>query len=156
VPNDCPQNFANPIDSIPAILSRATDKQADSVFNWGLANNFREMSFVIVQKNGMIYAKNFISGSFDGSKTRVNYLLAVGEQLLGYFHSHPIEADPKGRSFFSFNDIQEARKNANITNYCAIVECGNKRYAMIIEDAVKLNNFLFLSRLDELKRGKLE
>lgn len=128
-------------DSIPGILSRACDTQADSVFNWGLQNNNREQSFILVRRNGVIYAKNFTPGAENGASTRVNYILAPDEELVGYFHTHPEETPPQ-RSFFSDTDIMTARKNANIPGYCAILECGNKRYALVIEDPVKLNAFM--------------
>jgi uncharacterized membrane protein YgcG len=143
-------------DSIPNILARACNTQSDSVFNWGLSNNFKEQSFILVRKNGIIYPKNYKVGTEDGSGTKVNYFLGPGEVLVGYVHTHPVEIDPKGRSFFSFNDIQEARKNAAFPSYCAIIECGNKRYALVIEDKTKLNAFINLNRLQELKNFKLE
>lgn len=58
--------------------------------------------------------------------------------------------------FFSFDDIQEARKKAAIPRYCAILECGNKRFAFVIENPSKLNAFLNVNRLQELKKKKLE
>jgi hypothetical protein len=143
-------------DSIPGILSRACDREADSVFNWGIENNFREQSFIIVKSGSSIYPKNYLPGTPDGSKTRVNYTLAPGEILLGYFHTHPVETDSSGRSFFSFNDIQEARKNAATPNYCAILECGNRRFALVIEKPDLLNRFITLEKLKELKNLKLE
>ncbi len=128
-------------DSIPGILSSACDMQADSVFNWGLQNNNREQSFNLVRKNGVIYAKNFTPGAQNGSSARVNYTLAPDEELVAYFHTHPEETAAQ-RSFFSDDDIITARKNVNIPGYCAILECGNKRYALVIEDPVKLNAYM--------------
>lgn len=161
VRNVCP-DIVNPsdttiiADSIPGILSRACDNQMDSVFNWGIENNFREQSFIIVKSGESIYSKNYLAGTPDGTKTKVNYTLASGELLLGYFHTHPVENDFSGRSFFSFNDIQEARKNAAIQYYCAILECGNKRFALVIEKPELLNRFITLEKLKELKNLKLE
>jgi hypothetical protein len=127
-------------DSIPNILSRACSRQADSVFNWGLQNNNREQSFILVKKNDSIYPKNFTSGVMNGDKTRVNYTLAPGETLLCYFHTHPLPT-PQERGSFSPGDFIELTKNRNIPGYTAILECGDVRYAFVIEDLAKLNIF---------------
>jgi hypothetical protein len=139
-------------DSIPRILSRACNHQADSVFNWGLQNNNREQSFILVKKNGLIYPKNFQPGSQNGAKARVNYTLAEGEQLVAYFHTHPLPT-PQERSSFSADDFIELTKNRNIPGYTAILECGNVRYAFVIEDLSKLNIFTSTRRNNVLEEG---
>jgi hypothetical protein len=139
-------------DSIPRKLSRACNHQADSVFNWGLQNGNREQSFILVLKDGIVYAKNFQPGSLNGDKTRVNYTLAPGEQLLAYIHTHPLPT-PLERSSFSADDFIELTKNRNIPGYTAILECGNVRYALVIEDLAKLNTFTSTRRNNVLRQG---
>lgn len=153
----CPTTFpAPPIspinDSIPNILSRARNDQADSVFNWGLQNNNREQSFILVKKDGIIYPKNFQTGTLNGDKTRVNYTLGPDEQLVAYIHTHP-SPTPLERSSFSSDDFIELTKNRNMLGYTAILECGNVRYALVIEDLAKLNTFTSTRRNNVLRQG---
>ncbi|MEQ1554731.1 MAG: hypothetical protein ABL929_11160 [Ferruginibacter sp.] len=129
------------IDSIPQVLSTVCSTQMDSLYQWGMTNGFREQSFIIVVKNGIKYPKNFTPGFPTGDKTRVNYTLAPGEQLIAYVHIHSEDTVGYYRTSFSANDLIEFNKNANIIGYTALLEVGNARYAFVLEDVQKKNAF---------------
>ena len=128
--------------------------QSDSVFNWAFlpGNGLREQGAIIVEKNGQIYLKNLVSGR-EGRTRAINYNLAAGESLLGYFHTHPVDTDYKVRSFFSDADFLEFHKNARTRpGYLMFLECGNKRFIVVVEDLQKYQEFMSLSRLKQLDR----
>ncbi|MBN8834138.1 MAG: hypothetical protein ABS68_02555 [Niastella sp. SCN 39-18] len=133
--------FDPPTDSIPSNISRACDKELDSLYQWGMNNQFREQSFIVVKKNGSIYLKNFMPGFPGGDKTRVNYTLAAGEELLAYAHIHAEDTVNFYRSSFSPDDLIEFNKNAYNVGYTAILEVGNARYAFVLEDVQMKSNF---------------
>jgi len=136
-----PPPVGPPTDSIPTNISRACDKEMDSLYQWGMNNQFREQSFIIVKKNGSIYPKNFMHGFPGGDKTRVNYTLEAGEELLAYVHIHAEDTVNFYRSSFSPDDLIEFNSHANFVGYTAIVEVGNARYAFVLEDVQKKSNF---------------
>ncbi|MBK8710449.1 MAG: hypothetical protein IPL97_00980 [Niastella sp.] len=94
-----------PIDSIPTILSVICNHKMDSLYQWGMTNGFREQSFIVVKKNGIIYPKNYVVGTLSGDQTDVNYTLATGEQLLAYFHAHAEDTASYWRTSFSPDDL---------------------------------------------------
>jgi hypothetical protein len=128
-------------DSMPGILSRACDKQMDSLYKWGMQNGFREQSFILVKKDGHIYPKNFLPGFRSGDKTRVNYTLEPQETLLSFCHIHAEDTINFYRTSFSGDDLVEFNKNANVVGYTAILEVGNARYAFVLEDIQKKSAF---------------
>lgn len=130
-----------PIDSIPTILSVICNHKMDSLYQWGMTNGFREQSFIVVKKNGIIYPKNYVVGTLSGDQTDVNYTLATGEQLLAYFHTHAEDTASYWRTSFSPDDLLEFNKNANVTGYTALLEVGNARYAFVVEDVSKKSAF---------------
>ena len=151
-PNFVQEPISTVPDSIPNILARVCDRELDSVFNWGLQNNNREQGFILVRKNGLIYPKNYLPGSPNGDKTKINYLLAPGEELVGYVHTHPLPTLEE-RGSFSAEDFIELTKHRDIPGYTAILECGSIRYAFVIENLDKLNIFTSTRRNTTLKDG---
>lgn len=129
------------IDSIPQVLSTLCTTQMDSLYQWGISNGFREQSFIIVVKDGIKYPKNFTPGFPTGDKTRVNYTLAAGEQLIAYVHTHAEDTVGYYRTSFSPQDLIEFNKNANTIGYTSLLEVGNARYAFVLEDIPKKNAF---------------
>ena len=113
----------------------------DSLYQWGISNGFREQSFIIVVKDGIKYPKNFTPGFPTGDKTRVNYTLAAGEQLIAYVHTHAEDTVGYYRTSFSPQDLIEFNKNANTIGYTSLLEVGNARYAFVLEDIPKKNAF---------------
>ena len=104
-------------------------------------NNFREQSFIVVKKGDSIYSKNFLLGNLSGDMTRVNYLLDVGETLLAFGHTHAEDTVGYYRTSFSPEDLIEFNKNANVVGYTALLEVGNARYAIVIENVQKKTVF---------------
>ena len=128
-------------DSIPKVLSKTCDKAMDSLYQWGMKNGFREQSFILVRKNGVIYAKNFKPGFPSGNKTDVNYTLSTGEELVAYVHTHAEDTLNYWRTSFSPDDLIEFNKNANFVGYTALLEVGNVRYAFVLENVQKKTTF---------------
>jgi hypothetical protein len=90
---------------------------------------------IIVEKDGVIYTKNEQEGGEDWSKPV--YTLAQGEKLIGELHTHQSgDTISKNRSCFSGNDISDLRYHLQY-QYTMIIECGNVRYAVVIEDVSK-------------------
>lgn len=130
--------------------------QSDSVFNWAFqtGNNLREQGGIIVNNNGQIYLKNLQPGR-EGRTRAINYSLAPEEILLGYFHTHPVDADYKLRSFFSDDDFLEFHKNARTNQgFLMFLECGNKRFIVVVEDLQKYQAFMNLARIKQLDRER--
>jgi hypothetical protein len=136
----CPD--LNPVpDSIPNRLSRISDRLFDSLYNWGQVNNFREQGFIIVSKNDSLYCKNFRPGTRSGDQTKINYQLSNGEALVAYCHTHSEDTINAWRSCFSPEDLMEFNKNAFNVGYTAMLEVGNARYALVLEDKAKKDVF---------------
>ena len=151
--NDVPNNDSTYLNTIALIISA----KADSIFNWAFLpnNGLREQGAIIVKKNDSIYLKNFSTGS--QSHTSINDILSAGEEIIGYLHTHPVDNDFKLRSFFSDNDILKFHKYAsNIQKFTAILECGNKRFALVVEDIQKYNEFMTMSRLVQIRQERIE
>ena len=139
-------------------IARSVSHQSDSLFNWAFVatNNFREQGAIIVIKNGQIYLKNMKPGTDEGTGS-INYNLAPGEELLGYFHTHPVDTDYRLRSFFSDNDFWEFHKNARvIAGYLMFLECGNKRFMAVVEDLQKYRDFMTISKLQQIQKRHIE
>jgi hypothetical protein len=126
-------------DSIPNILSRACDRQMDSLYNWGMNNGHIENSFILVKKNGVIYPKNYKVGTAE--QTSVNYMLDPDEVLLAYFHTHTEDTVGYYRTSFDGQDLAQFDTHATELGYAAILEVGNARYAFVLEDVQKHSAF---------------
>lgn len=138
VPIEEPEPFPS-TDSLLAKLSRAIKSKADSLFNLSSQQNHNEWGMIVVRKNGVIYGKNEKTDN-DPGYVKFNWFLASGEELLGDFHVHN-DPDSLGRSSFSDADLEALRRNKDKYQYTKFVECGNIRYAIVVEDVGKANNF---------------
>jgi len=100
----------------------------------------KERGFILVNKNGVIYPKNIVK-SQDENSVYYNWYLAPGEVLLGQNHTHQDPStNTKDRPNFSDEDIaaiKQAHGHQTIQNYTSFIECGDVRYALVIEDPVK-------------------
>ncbi|MBX2889020.1 MAG: hypothetical protein KF829_10280 [Ferruginibacter sp.] len=132
----CTPNHNNTFDStLLTKISQSCSMQMDSLYNWGMSNNFREQSFIVVKKGDSIYPKNFLPGNLSGDMTRVNYLLDVGETLLAFVHTHAEDTVRYYRTSFSPEDLIKFNQYGTIKEgYTAIIEVGNARYALFTED----------------------
>lgn len=134
--------ISDPWDSTPSLISQKCSREMDSLYQWGMTNGFREHSFILVKKNDSIYPKNFFPGLPVGNITKVNYTLVSGEELIAYIHIHAEDTTIYSRTAFSGEDLQQFNKfSRTITNYTAIVEVGNARYAFVAEDPSKIFAF---------------
>ncbi|MFT3950218.1 MAG: hypothetical protein QM763_24850 [Agriterribacter sp.] len=89
----------------------------------------------------------------EGKTRRPNYTLAEGEELIGYFHTHPVDTSYKLRSFFSDNDFYEFHSKArNTQGYLMLLECGNKRFIVVVEDVIKYQEFMTIARIRQLNK----
>ena len=165
-PGDCPPPDTGweplPEENDPPIIdttylnqiARGISRQSDSVFNWAMqpTNNYREQAGIIVRKNGEIYLKNLRPGNAGGTRS-IDYSTNIGEELLGYFHTHPVDPDYKLRSFFSDDDFWEFHKYARTNQgYLMALECGNKLFIAVVEDVQKYQTFMTIARVIQLKK----
>lgn len=127
-----------PVDSILAKTSVVVNLQSDSLLAVSLSNHNSEYSVTIVMKDGVIYTKN-VHTENDSMGLRPDLRLAPGEVLLGYFHTHP-RANILDRSAPSHGDIDNLRLTIT-ENFISYIECGNVRYALVVEDVVKAKAF---------------
>ena len=146
VPSDEPPIILPQSDTIPKIIADSCGHQMDSLYLWGLANNFREQSFIVVKKGSRIYAKNFLPGFPTGDKTRVNYTLNNDEELICFGHIHAEDTANYWRTSFSPQDLMEFNSHANKVGYTAILEVGNARYAFVVKDVQKKSTFNIVKR----------
>jgi hypothetical protein len=117
-------------------------------------NGYREQSFIIVKNTatGAIYPKNFTLGFPTGDKTRVNYTLNTGEELLAFVHTHAEDTTGYYRTPFSPEDLKEFDKNATQVGYTALLEIGNSRYAMVLEN-VSIHNSFNTTKMGRHRKG---
>jgi hypothetical protein len=125
-----------PIDSLLKRTSIAANTVADSLMTISLVNLKKEYNAAIVEKNGLVYVKN-IKTDYDSLGTTPDWTLDFGEILLGNFHTHP-KYPVSDRSAGSHGDILGLKLTKN---FISIVECGNVRYAFVMEDVTKAINF---------------
>jgi len=147
VPLDLNEPPSDPVDTLLKKYSLACNKIADSLMNLSLTNNNSEYVAIIVMKNDSIYCKN-IKTDNDSMSSTPNNRLAQGEILLGSFHTHPRNAI-NDRSAPSGGDISFLKSRLN-QNYTLFVECGNVRYALVVEDVIKAGTFLKSNSLNKL------
>ena len=103
------------------------------------ANNHNwEYVITIVKKDSLIYGKN-LKTDHDSLYSTPDLRLSIGEILLGTLHIHsvPVALD---RSAPSPGDI-DALGTHLIQNFILFVECGNVRFALVVEDVNKATNF---------------
>ncbi|MBX2889023.1 MAG: hypothetical protein KF829_10295, partial [Ferruginibacter sp.] len=152
----CTPNHNNTFDStLLTKISQSCSMQMDSLYNWGVSNNFREQSFIVVKKADSIYPKNFLPGALSGDMTRVNYHLDVGETLLAFGHIHAEDTVNFYRTPFSPDDFWEFSGKCDNIGYIAILEIGNARYAFVLENKEMKNQFAIKSRGPRLRNGYL-
>ncbi|HRD56836.1 MAG TPA: hypothetical protein PK504_02245 [Ferruginibacter sp.] len=140
------------------IISEKISNQSDSLFNWAFlpGNNLREQGAIIVRKNGNIYLKNIAPGK-EGKTRPPNYSLETGEELIGYYHTHPVDTSYKQRSFFSDDDFLTFHSKAiTIQGYMMVLECGNKRFIVVVENLQKYNEFMTFNRKMQIRNRYIE
>lgn len=71
----------------------------------------------------------------------MNYTLSAGETLLAFVHTHAEDTASYWRTSFSAEDLMEFNKHATVVGYTALLEVGNARYALVLEDLQKKSSF---------------
>lgn len=134
-----------PTDSVIKKIATAVSSKSDSMFNYANQPSVnKERGVIIVEKNGAIYYKNEVEG--DENSCKINYQLDPGERLLGDLHVHQSgDTVPKHRPCFSANDLNEMRYHLQY-QFTSFIECGNVRYALVIEDVSKALSFFSSNR----------
>ncbi len=139
-----------PIDSLLKKYSIAINPKAAELMSTSLANHDWEYTTTIVVKDGVIYPKNDHTDR-DSMGSYPVLTLAAGEILLGYLHTHP-RANELDRSAPSDGDIDALRRNLS-QNFVSFIECGNVRYALVVEDPTKAAAFLRNNPYRKLNSG---
>lgn len=127
-----------------SLYSAAINHVADSVFQLSMVVPQKEYSFIIVKNNqNQIYPKNIRTDSLENSVTPIWYCQPY-ETLLGNWHPHPDpSADTNNRPAPSNEDILELNSHGHQSklNFTSFIDCGNIRFAFVIENNVKANTF---------------
>lgn len=139
-----------PVDSMLARYARSIDKTADSIFQLSMNSTIKEeWGFPFVQKAGNVYAKRCTTNH----KTQIVILdryVDTGEKIMGECHTHPdTSLNPLNRSAPSGIDLETFNVNSRL-GYTLIVECGNVRYALVIENVSLCRAYLAQHYPDEL------
>jgi hypothetical protein len=121
-----------PTDSMLANYSRKANRIADSVFALGQTNK-EEWGFIIVQNAaGEIYAKACTTSHSD-QYVKLDRALTTGERIIAELHTHPdLANNPLDRSAPSGSDFNTLKINSR-NRYTSFVDCGNVRYAIVVE-----------------------
>lgn len=106
--------------------------------------------------NSTIYTKNKRTDNQPNYVEIVHYVTA-NEVLIGEEHVHedfPNKTNPLDRSAPSMSDIFALSKNRAIPNFVSFINCGNVRYALVIENLAVFaqfyrNNFRQVDELDK-------
>jgi hypothetical protein len=145
ISNDQPLNSNTNSDSVINIINALCSTPSDTLYNLdslykkGMRRGFIEHGFIIVEKNGVRYPKNYKVG-FE-SKCPINYFLLPGEEILAYCHVHSEDSVHFYKTTFSGQDLYEFDKNAKKVGYTALLDVGKIRYAFVLEDVGKHFNF---------------
>jgi len=136
-----------PIDSLLAQCSRAINAKADSLFRLSTLHNNWEYCTTIVKQDNLIYGTN-IKTDLDSNGVEPDLHIGPGETLLATLHVHNRVA-VLDRSAPSHGDIYSLRFT-NYKNFIEFVECGNVRYALIIQDPAKARSFYQTHSFEQL------
>ena len=138
---------AEPIDSMLARYFKSIKPRVDSLMAKSLDSNW-EYSMILVKHDTSIYLKNEKT-DHDSLSCGTNFSTNTDEVLLGDLHIHPSASiNPKDRSAPAGSDVKFLKQKLR-KNYVQFVECGNKTFAMVIEDSTKAKAFLdSITRLD--------
>jgi hypothetical protein len=124
--------------------SLAINRTADSVFQLSMIVPQKEYAFILVKNNqNTIYPKN-IKNDNDPDAVTVNWFLQNNETLLAQWHSHQdASTNLNDRPGPSHDDIIALNAHGHQTklHFVSFVDCGNVRFAIVIEDPIKANTF---------------
>ena len=136
-----------PVDSMLARYSRIFNSTADSIFLLSNTNN-EEWGHILVQNSSNnVYPKNCTT-SHDPGFVKQNRSISNGETIIGELHTHPDpDPNPLNRSAPSGADLAPLRINSK-QNYTVFVDCGNVRYALVIENVSLSRNFFTSNPID--------
>lgn len=139
LPNVLTDPSQGPIDSLLARYSLAINHQADSLFALSAAHHNWEYNMTIVMQDNVIYGKN-IRTDMDSNGVAPDLRVNPGETLLATLHVHP-RANVADRSAPSHGDIYSLSSTL-LQHFIQFVECGNLRYALVIENPAKAKAYL--------------
>ncbi len=141
---------SEPIDSILKKISVLANKYSDSVFN--ISNNqHAEYSFTIVDRHDDVMDTLNLHTNGSGLAVVPNYNVWGGRRLRGIWHSHPTEvnfplSDTNSRSGPSGDDVGQLFDLKDIQPPIPVLtDCGNVRYALVVENPQKANAWFRLS-----------
>ncbi|MFD2918181.1 hypothetical protein ACFS6H_00590 [Terrimonas rubra] len=130
----------NTPDSALIKASLAINKLADSIYKQLSVPNNWEYMFPIFGKNENITTGMVRTDQQENSVTPKN-MVKPGWQTIGMWHGHQGNGAETARMPHSHADIDYLRRHAATKNFISFVDCGNKRFALIITDVVKAKQF---------------
>lgn len=134
------QWFDSPPDSALIKASLAINKLADSIYSQLSVPNNWEYMFPIFGNNDNITTGIVRTDQQENSVTPKN-MIKSGWQTIGMWHGHQGKGAETARMPHSHADIDYLRRHAGTKNFISFVDCGNKRFALIITDVVKAKQF---------------
>ena len=131
---------SEPIDSLLAKYSRLTNKYSDSLMI--LSNqDTAEYFFAIIDFNNNQLDTMYMHTDGSGVEVNPNWGVYGGRRLLGGWHSHFNNEDGSSGSGPTGADVAQLWRVKNIQDFILFIECSNKRFALVIENPQKLNQW---------------
>jgi len=147
-------------ESIKKRLSKKSPHNPDILLH-SLRGDFRsvaEHGSVILYDDGQYYMENYTHGEFTDVETQWSGKLGHGvaisftglykSMIVGHFHTHILDS-PNGKLgiWFSRADLRSFFSKANkysleTTKYVSMVDAGNVRYAVVLENRKKLKKYV--------------
>ena len=135
---DEPPVNPEPIDSILTKAAKFANKFSDSLMTLTLGYD-SEYFFLIVNKGIDTQAWHFSGGT--DLEVMQNYNVHSGFARIAAWHSHPDNADNSPGSGPSGGDLDQMWQARYFQNFVIFTECSNKRFAMVIENPQKVDNW---------------
>ena len=135
-----------PIDSILKKISELANLYSDSIYNLSL-NQRAEYSFTIVAGHNNILDTFHVHTNGSGMAVVPTLRVPMGKRLRGIWHSHIVDepiplTDTTARSGPSGDDVGNLFDLLNLDPSVPILtDCGNIRYALVVENSKKANTF---------------
>lgn len=146
VPTPPPPPVPEPIDTLLKKLSIFINNYSDSIYNLSL-NQRAEYSFTIVDSNNDVFDTMHVHTNGAGIAVVPNYNVYGGRRLRAVWHSHTgdstsaitdttVRSGPSGDDVGNLFDLLYKQPPVPV-----FTECGNVRYALIVTDPSKANNW---------------
>jgi hypothetical protein len=137
------------IDSMLTKYSIAVNPKSDSIFTLSMTNHEEWGCILVRNSSNAVYAKNCTT-AHNPEYVRQNRTIAAGERIIAELHTHPdTSSNPLERDGPSADDLWGLRNNTR-DRYTLFVDCGDERFALVIENTDSAMAFLNRHTLTQL------